>query len=155
MDHYYFMSQAIKEAKKALAMAEVPVGAVVVQGETIIGRGHNRKETDNSPIAHGEILALTQAAAALNNWRLDSCTLYVTLEPCPMCCGAILQSRIKEVVFGAWDLKWGGAGTKIDVLQPGLFNHTVEVTGGIREKECGELLTNFFRRQGEKNSGSQ
>lgn len=147
MDHYQYMLEAIKEAEKALLMAEVPVGAVVVKNGEIIGRGHNRKEIDNSPIAHGEILALSQAATALGSWRLTDCILYVTLEPCPMCAGAILQSRLKELVFGAWDIKWGGVGSKTDLLRPGLFNHTVEVTGGIMEKECGALLTNFFRNQ--------
>lgn len=147
MDHYDFMAVAIQEAKKALSQGEVPVGAVVVKEGAIIGRGHNRKEGDNSPVAHGEIIALNQAATALANWRLNDCTLYVTLEPCPMCAGALLQSRIKEVVFGAWDLKWGGVGSKIDVLQPGLFNHTVKVTGGIRERECAALLSSFFAHQ--------
>lgn len=146
------MLEAIKEGEKALSMAEVPVGAVVVKEGEIIGRGHNRKEIDNSPVAHGEVLALSQAAANLGTWRLTDCILYVTLEPCPMCAGAILQSRISELVFGAWDLKWGGVGSKVDILRPGLFNHTVEVTGGIMEKECGALLTNFFRSQSLKSN---
>ncbi len=155
MDYYDFMNEAIEEGKKALALGEVPVGAIVVKDGEIIGRGHNRKEKDNSPIAHAEILALTQAAAAVKDWRLKDCTLFVTLEPCPMCAGAILQSRIAEVVFGAWDLRWGGVGSKIDVLAPGLFNHTVKVTGGLKEQECAKLLSDFFTVQRENKTNKE
>ncbi|MEG1497130.1 MAG: tRNA adenosine(34) deaminase TadA [Clostridiales bacterium] len=144
MDYYYFMDKAIEEAKKALTIGEVPVGAVVVKNGEIIGRGHNLKESTNMPTAHAEIIAIEAAAKHLNNWRLNGCTLYITLEPCPMCSGAILQSRIEEVIFGAWDLKWGGAGSITDVLKPNLFNHTVKVTGGIKETQCKELLADFF-----------
>lgn len=144
MDHYYFMREAIKEAHAAAEVGEVPVGAVVVKDGKIIARGHNRKETLHDPTAHGEILAIRGAAEVLGNWRLSDCTLYVNLEPCPMCAGAILQARIKEVVFGAWDIKWGGVGSCIDVLGHGLFNHRVSVIGGIMEKECGMLLSSFF-----------
>lgn len=110
MDYYIFMEEAIKEAKKAEALGDVPVGAVAVKDGIIIGRGHNKKEIENDPAGHAEIAALKEAAAAVNNWRLSEVTLFVTMEPCPMCAGAILQARIKTLVFGAWDMNWGACG---------------------------------------------
>lgn len=143
-DYFYFMDEAIAEAKKAAVCGDVPVGAVVVRYDQIIGRGHNTKEFDKDPMGHGEIKAIAAAAAYLGQWRLSECTLFVTMEPCPMCAGAILQSRIERVVFGAWDVKWGAAGSKIDLFRPGLFNHEVALYGGIREKECRKLVEDFF-----------
>ncbi len=145
MDYYVFMEEAIKEAKKAEAMGDVPVGAVAVRNGEIIGRGHNRKEIANDPSGHAEIAALKEAAAALNNWRLKDVTLFVTMEPCPMCAGAILQARVKTLVFGAWDANWGACGSKLNLTEPGRFNHDIEVIGGIKEKECAALTEKFFQ----------
>lgn len=149
-DYFYYMDEALLEAKKAAREGDVPVGAVIVCNDEIIGRGHNTKEGGQTPMGHAEISAIAAAADALGQWRLSGCTLYVTMEPCPMCAGAILQARIPEVVFGAWDVKWGAAGSKVDLMKPGLFNHEVKLYGGIREKECRELLEKFFdvRRDG-------
>ena len=145
MDYYVFMEEAIKEAKKAEALGDVPVGAVAVRNGEIIGRGHNRKELENDPSGHAEIAALKEAADHLDNWRLKDVTLFVTMEPCPMCAGAILQARIKTLVFGAWDANWGACGSKLNLTEPGRFNHTVEVIGGIKEKECADLTEKFFQ----------
>lgn len=147
MDYYIFMEEAIKEAKKAEALGDVPVGAVAVKDGIIIGRGHNKKEIENDPAGHAEIAALKEAAAAVNNWRLSEVTLFVTMEPCPMCAGAILQARIKTLVFGAWDMNWGACGSKLNLLEPNKFNHNIEVIGGIKEKECADLTENFFQRR--------
>ncbi|MBQ2763771.1 MAG: tRNA adenosine(34) deaminase TadA [Firmicutes bacterium] len=144
MDYYIFMDEAIREAKKAEANGDVPVGAVAVFNNEIIGRGYNQKEAKNDPSGHAEIAALKEAAQHLNNWRLSDVTLFVTMEPCPMCTGAILQSRIKTLVFGAWDNNWGACGSKVNLLKEKMFNHTVEVIGGIKEKECAALTENFF-----------
>lgn len=144
MDYYIFMEEAIKEAKKAEALGDVPVGAVAVLNNEIIGRGHNKKEIENDPSGHAEIAALKEAAKYLNNWRLSDVTLFVTMEPCPMCTGAILQSRIKTLVFGAWDSNWGACGSKVNLLKEKMFNHPIEVIGGIKEKECAELTEKFF-----------
>lgn len=145
MDYYYFMDEAIKEAKKAEASGDVPVGAVAVYEGQIVGRGHNRKEAANDPVAHAETEALRKAAATLKSWRLNNVTLLVTMEPCPMCAGAILQARISTLVFGAWDGNWGACGSRVNLFTPGRFNHTIEVIGGIKEKECAELTGKFFR----------
>ncbi|MBQ4092228.1 MAG: tRNA adenosine(34) deaminase TadA [Firmicutes bacterium] len=138
------MDEAIREAKKAEANGDVPVGAVAVCNNEIIGRGYNKKEAENDPSGHAEIAALKEAAQHLNNWRLSDVTLFVTMEPCPMCTGAILQSRIKTLVFGAWDNNWGACGSKVNLLKEKMFNHTVEVIGGIKEKECAALTEKFF-----------
>lgn len=135
---------AIELAKKAYEMGETPVGAIVVDKDgNIIGEGYNRRECDNSPTAHAEILAIESAARYLGSWRLTDCTLYVTLEPCPMCAGAIINSRLKRLVYGAFDDK-GGACTSVVNLFELPFNHKPLVRSRILEKECGELLTNFF-----------
>lgn len=138
------MGKALEEAKLALTAGEVPIGAVVVKDDVIIGRGRNEKESRQLPTSHAEITALEAACYALNQWRLDGCTLYATLEPCPMCAGAMLQSRIERLVFGAWDLRWGAAGSIIDILNPPLFNHHIEIISSIRETEAQALLTDFF-----------
>ncbi|MGB9857675.1 MAG: tRNA adenosine(34) deaminase TadA [Dictyoglomaceae bacterium] len=141
------MKEALKEAKKAFKRDEVPIGAVLVddKGEIIV-RGYNKKETKNDPSAHAEMIAIREGAKKLKTWRLDKCTLYVTLEPCPMCLGVMLQARIKRVVFGAYDPKAGALGSVINLNLPKLFNHYIEVRGGVLEEECSELIKSFFRK---------
>ncbi|TCT24657.1 tRNA-adenosine deaminase [Melghiribacillus thermohalophilus] len=146
MNHEYFMKQAIEEAKKAEGIAEVPIGAVIVKDHHIIARAHNLRETSQKASAHAELLAIEEANERLNSWRLENCTLYVTLEPCPMCAGAILQSRIPVVVYGARDPKAGSAGTLLNLLEDHRFNHVAEVIPGVLEKQCGSLLSDFFRQ---------
>lgn len=141
----YYMKEAIKEAKKAETLNEVPIGAVIVLGEEIISRAHNLRENEQSAIAHAELLAIDQACHKIGSWRLEDATLYVTLEPCPMCSGAIILSRIKRVVYGAPDPKGGCAGTFMNLLQDERFNHQSEVIKGVLEEECGQLLSSFFR----------
>lgn len=144
--HLFYMTEAIREARKAEAMGEVPIGAVIVKGDAIIGRGHNLRETTKDPLAHAELLAIKQACEFLDAWRLLDCRLYVTLEPCPMCAGAIVQSRIIQVVYGAPDPKAGCAGTLMNLLQEQRFNHQTDVLPGIMQEECSTMLTQFFRR---------
>ncbi|MEH7464204.1 tRNA adenosine(34) deaminase TadA [Bacillus thuringiensis] len=141
----YFMKLAIEEAKKAEEIQEVPIGAVVVVDGEVISRAHNLRETEQRSVAHAELLAIDDACKKLGTWRLENATLYVTLEPCPMCAGAIVLSRIKRVVYGAVDPKGGCAGTLMNLLTEDRFNHQSEVVAGILEEECGSLLTNFFR----------
>ena len=140
-----YMREAIKEAEKAAAIGEVPIGAVIVWKGEIIGRGHNEREVTNDATTHAEMTAIRQANAFKQNWRLEEAELYVTLEPCPMCCGAILLSRIKKVYYGAPDLKGGTAGTLMNLLQDERFNHQSEVERGVLEEECRTLLQDFFR----------
>ncbi|HWO96294.1 MAG TPA: tRNA adenosine(34) deaminase TadA [Bacillus sp. (in: firmicutes)] len=142
----YYMNAAIEEAKKAELIMEVPIGAVIVQDGEIIARGHNLRETEQRSIAHAELLAIDEACRKMGTWRLETATLYVTLEPCPMCAGAIVLSRVKRVVFGAYDPKGGCAGTLMNLLREEKFNHQAEVEGGVLEEECGKLLTDFFRK---------
>lgn len=137
-----FMRQALDEAKKAAAAGEVPVGAVVVVNSSVVGSGHNRSITDNDPTAHAEIVALRRAADAAGNYRLPGATLYVTLEPCTMCIGAIAEARVSRVVFGAYDTKAGAAGSFCDLTDT--LQHRFEVNGGVLEDECGEILKSFF-----------
>jgi len=139
------MSAALDEARAAAAAGEVPVGAVVVHRGEIIARANNRTVRDQDPTAHAESIAIRAAAAALGSWRLDRCTLYVTLEPCAMCAGAIVLARIERLVFGAWDDKAGMAGSVADLLRHPRLNHRPEVLAGVRREECAELLTEFFR----------
>jgi tRNA(adenine34) deaminase len=140
-----WMIVAIEEAKKAAQIGEVPIGAVIVRDGQIIGRGFNRRETDNLATAHAEMLAIQDANHRLGGWRLSDCALYVTLEPCPMCAGAILQARIERVVYGASDPKAGCVKTLYQLLDDPRFNHRAEVVGGVLDKRCGEMLTQFFR----------
>jgi len=142
----YFMMEAIKEAKKAEEMNEVPIGALLVMKGEIVSRAHNLRELEQNAIAHAELLAIDQACRETGSWRLEDATLYVTLEPCPMCAGAIILSRVKRVVYGADDPKGGCAGTLMNLLQDNRFNHQCELTKGVLEKECGQLLSDFFRR---------
>ena len=143
-----FFEEAIAEAKKAEANREVPVGAVVVKNGEIIGRGHNKTEKTGDPTAHAEVLAIRAAAEHLGSWRLEDCDLYVTLEPCPMCAGAIINSRIKRVFFGAYDTKGGAASNESVVNLFNLpFNNTPETYGGVCEEECAKLLSDFFKNK--------
>lgn len=145
-----WMMEAIAEAGKAEQLGEVPIGAVIVKNNEIIGRGYNLRETSLDPTAHAEMVAIRDAAERVGAWRLLDCTLYVTLEPCPMCAGAIVQSRIKRVVYGTTDPKAGCAGTLMNLLQEPRFNHETELTSGILQPECAALLTQFFRRLRER-----
>jgi tRNA(adenine34) deaminase len=144
-DDIRFMTEAIAEAKKAEAIREVPIGAVIVCEGVIIGRGHNLRETTGDPTAHAEMIAIREASEHLQAWRLLNCTLYVTLEPCPMCAGAIVQSRIERVVYGTGDPKAGCAGTLMNLLQENRFNHMAEVVPHVLQEESSRLLTEFFR----------
>lgn len=148
----YFMQEALKEAKKAFDLGEVPIGCVLVVGGKIIGRGHNLRETSNDATSHAEIQAIRQANQALQSWRLNGAKLFVTLEPCPMCSGAILNARIAEVYYGAYDLKAGTAGTLLNLLADRRFNHQCLVTKGVCYQECQALLQNFFGAIRQKNN---
>jgi len=141
----YYMDLAILEAKKAEKLGEVPIGAVIVCDDKIISTGYNERETTHSTLAHAELTAIARANEINSSWRLENCTLYVTLEPCPMCAGAIIQSRIKRVVYGASDYKSGCAGTLMNLLVDERFNHQVDLTTGVKQKETSALLTNFFK----------
>ncbi|MBU8691131.1 tRNA adenosine(34) deaminase TadA [Priestia megaterium] len=140
-----YMRLAIDEALKAKDKLEVPIGAVIVQNDEVIASAYNLRETEQRSVAHAELLAIDEACKKLGTWRLEDATLYVTLEPCPMCAGAIVLSRVKRVVFGAYDPKGGCAGTLLNLLEFEKFNHQAEVVGGMLEEECGSLLTTFFR----------
>lgn len=140
-----FMQRALELADAAALMGEVPVGAVVVHEEQVIAMGYNQPITSKDPTAHAEIVALREAAGLLDNYRLDDTTLYVTLEPCPMCAAAIVHARVRRLVFGAWDPKAGGAGSIVDIFGLPQMNHRVDVFGGVLMEECGARLTNFFR----------
>ncbi|MCA9765637.1 MAG: tRNA adenosine(34) deaminase TadA [Carnobacterium sp.] len=141
----YFMGEAIKEAKKARNKLEVPIGAVIVLNGLIIGRGHNGREETLDATAHAEMFAIKEANKTLRNWRLEDTQLFVTLEPCPMCSGAMILSRVKELYYGAADPKGGTAGTLMNLLTDSRFNHQVTIEKGILESECSELLTLFFK----------
>lgn len=142
-----YMRLALVEAGKAAACGEVPVGAVVVRDGEVVATAHNRRETDRDPTAHAEVLAIRSAAAALGAWRLSGCTLYVTIEPCPMCAGAIVLARIDELVFGAPDPKAGACGTLMDVVRDERLNHQVAVVRGVLAEECAGLMREFFSRR--------
>jgi tRNA(adenine34) deaminase len=139
-----WMTEALAEARRAAGIGEVPIGAVVVREGSVVGRGHNRRETDGDPLAHAEILAIRQAAAGLGGWRLVGCTMYVTLEPCAMCAGALVNSRIERLVYGAPDPKAGYCGTLGNLVQDPRLNHRLEVTPGVLASASAELLRGFF-----------
>lgn len=143
--HQYYMSIALEEARKAAKKGEVPIGAVVVKDEKIIARAHNLRETDQSPTAHAEHLAMERAAEALGTWRLEGCMLYVTLEPCVMCAGTIVMSRVDTVVFGAMDPKGGCVGSLMNLVQDARMNHRATVVSGVLAYSCGEILRQFFK----------
>jgi tRNA(adenine34) deaminase len=139
-----YMKEALKQAKKAYALGEVPIGCVIVHEGKIIGRGYNRRNTDKNTLAHAEITAINKASKVIGDWRLEECTLYVTLEPCQMCAGAIVQARIPEVVMGCMNPKAGCAGSILNILEMPQFNHQVRVTRGILEADCSQMLKTFF-----------
>lgn len=139
-----YMKEALKQAKKAAALGEVPIGCVIVYEGKIIGRGYNRRNTDKNTLAHAEITAINRASKKIGDWRLEGCTLYVTLEPCQMCAGAIVQARIPEVVMGCMNPKAGCGGSILNILEMPEFNHQVQVSRGILEQECSEMLKSFF-----------
>ncbi|THE09547.1 nucleoside deaminase [Bacillus timonensis] len=141
----YYMKLAIEQAKKAAAINEVPIGAVLVINDEVIASAHNLRETQQRSIAHAELLAIDAACKQIGFWRLENATLYVTLEPCAMCSGAIVLSRVNRVVYGASDPKGGCAGTLMNLLQEQRFNHQAEVISGVCEEECGQLLSSFFK----------
>ncbi|MCH5340154.1 MAG: tRNA adenosine(34) deaminase TadA [Acetatifactor sp.] len=146
-----YMKEALKQAKKAYALGEVPIGCVIVHEGKIIGRGYNRRNTDKNTLAHAEITAINKASKYIGDWRLEECTLYVTLEPCQMCAGAIVQARIPEVVMGCMNPKAGCAGSILNILEMPQFNHQVSVTKGILEQECSDLLKLFFTELRKRN----
>lgn len=150
MDHEYYMNLALDEARKAFDKNEVPIGAIIVKNGEIISRAHNTREHDQSTLAHAEITAIQRANEILGSWRLDSCSLYVTIEPCQMCSGAIIQSRIENVYYGAIDSKSGAHKSILNMFDfP--FNHKVNVEGQILEEECGEIMKSFFKNLRSKN----
>ena len=146
-----YMKEALKQAKKAYALGEVPIGCVIVHEGVIIGRGYNRRNTDKNTLSHAEITAINKASKKIGDWRLEECTLYVTLEPCQMCAGAIVQARIPEVVMGCMNPKAGCAGSVLNILDMPEFNHQVTVTRGVLEQECSEMLKTFFVELRERN----
>ncbi|MDE5680525.1 MAG: tRNA adenosine(34) deaminase TadA [Lachnospiraceae bacterium] len=143
--HEKYMREALRQARKAYALGEVPIGCVIVCEGKIIGRGYNRRNTDKNTLSHAEITAINKASKYIGDWRLEDCTLYVTLEPCQMCSGAIVQARIPEVVIGCMNPKAGCAGSILNILQMPEFNHQVNVTKGVLENACSDMLTTFFK----------
>lgn len=150
-----FMREALRFATECAAEDEVPVGCVVVRGDEIVAGSGNRKEREGSATRHAEMVALESAARALGNWWLEDCEVFVTLEPCPMCAHAMTLSRVKRVVFGAFDPKCGAAGSRVDLFAPGLFNHDIEVTGGVLREECADILGEFFRQKRKRAKGGE
>lgn len=145
-----YMKEAIRQAKKAAALGEVPIGCVIEYEGKIIGRGHNRRMADHTVLAHAEIIAMRKACKVMGDWRLEGCTMYVTLEPCPMCAGAIVQARIPKVVIGSMNPKAGCAGSVLDLLHEDGFNHQVETKIGVLGDNCSQMLSDFFRELREK-----
>lgn len=141
-----FMREAIRQARKAEKIEETPIGAVIVHKGNVIARGYNKRETKKNCLCHAEIMAINKACKKLGGWRLPECDLYVTLEPCPMCAGAIISARLDNVYFGAYDKKSGCAGSNINLFEEGRFNHNVRVIGGCMESESAELLSEFFKK---------
>ena len=143
--HIKYMKEALRQAKKAYALGEVPIGCVIVYEDKIIARGYNRRNTDKNTLAHAEITAINRASKKLGDWRLEDCTLYVTLEPCQMCAGAIVQSRITNVVMGCMNPKAGCGGSILNILEMPEFNHQVNVLRGVMEEECSQMMKSFFK----------
>ena len=143
--HIKYMKEALRQAKKAYALGEVPIGCVIVYEDKIIARGYNRRNTDKNTLAHAEITAINRASKKIGDWRLEDCTLYVTLEPCQMCAGAIVQSRITNVVMGCMNPKAGCGGSILNILEMPEFNHQVNVLRGVMEEECSQILQDFFK----------
>lgn len=151
----FYMKEALKQAKRAYRLGEVPIGCVVVCNDEIVGRGYNRRNTDKCTLNHAEITAIKRASKKTGDWRLEGCTLYVTLEPCQMCAGACVQARFDRVVIGAMNPKAGCAGSILNILQMQEFNHQVEIERGVLEEECSELLTKFFKELRVKNKAEK
>ena len=151
MDSSFFMKEALQEAQKAYALGEVPGGAVIESNGVIIGRGHNRTETDKDPVSHAEIIAIREAAKVLGGWRLTGCRLYVTTEPCSMCAGAIVLARIEKLFIGTMDPKAGACGSLENIPQDQRLNHYVEIETGILEEECKQIMKEFFRELRQRN----
>lgn len=149
------MKEALEQAQKAFELDETPIGAVIVLGGEIIATGYNRRNTDKNPLAHAEIIAINEAAGKIGDWRLEDCTLYITLEPCPMCAGAIVQARIPKVVFGARSPKAGFAGSVINILQLDTLNHQVDIVDGVLEEECSQILKEYFHNMREEKKRSK
>ena len=149
-----YMKEAIKQAKKAYQIKEVPIGCVIVYQDKIIARGYNKRNTSKNPLAHAELLAIRKASKVMGDWRLEDCTMYITLEPCQMCAGAIVQSRMKRVVIGSMNPKAGCAGSIINLLEMEQFNHKVIIERGVLVEECSALLTNFFKELREEKKKS-
>lgn len=141
----YFMNLALNEAKKARDLGEVPIGAVIVRDERLIANGYNKREMLKNPLAHAEILAINEASKKLDSWRLLNCTMYVTIEPCTMCAGAIVNSRIQRLVIGSMDPKMGACGSVVDLVKNEKFNHRVDLTSGILKDECSKIMRDFFK----------
>lgn len=151
-DHNFYMQEVLKESAKALAEGEVPVGAVAVYAGRIIARAHNQKERLKDPTAHAEMIAITQASSALDNWRLKDVDFYVTIEPCLMCAGALVQARVRRIIFGATDPKAGGCGSIFNIVNDVRLNHQIEIISGVMEPECRAILQDFF--QAKRNTGN-
>lgn len=149
-DHTYFMSLALKEAQKAKEIDEVPIGCVIVKDNKVISKGHNIRETNKDPIGHAEIVAIRKASKKLDSWRLEGCTLYVTIEPCIMCSGAIIQSRIQTLVYGASDPKGGAVESSLKAFEAANINHHPEIIKGVLEDECRQIIKNYFKSKREK-----
>ena len=155
MNDDFFMKEALREAQKAYKSGEVPVGAVAVYRNQIIGRGHNQTEQLQDPTAHAEILAITAAANALSSWRLNDVEMYVTIEPCTMCAGALVLARVKRIIFGARDDKFGGCGSVFNIVTEKRLNHQIEITAGVMENEAASLMKSFFAEKRRKNEANQ
>ena len=150
-DNIYYMKEALKEAKKSLITGDVPVGCIIVYDDKIIARGHNKREDKQQSLAHAEIVAINKACKKLGTWRLEDCTMYITLEPCVMCSGAIIQSRIPRVIYGAYDYRFGAHKSLINLFDV-KFNHYVEISGGVLENECSIMIKDFFKELRDKKS---
>lgn len=150
-----FMREAIRQAKKAYALDEVPIGCVIVYEGKIIARGYNRRNTDKNTLSHAELIAIKKASRKLGDWRLEGCTMYITLEPCQMCAGAMVQARVTEAVIGSMNPKAGCAGSVLNILEMEGFNHQVNVRRGVMEEECSRMLSSFFRELREKKKGGK
>ena len=150
-----FMKEAIRQAKKAYLLEEVPIGCVIVHEGKISARGYNRRNTDRNTLSHAELIAIRKAAKKLGDWRLEECTMYVTLEPCQMCAGAMMQARLTEAVIGCMNPKAGCAGSVLNILEMDGFNHKVQVTRGVLEEECSQMMSQFFRELREKKKAAR
>ena len=150
-----YMKEAIKQAKKAAAIGDVPIGCVIVFDDKIIARAYNQRNKRKTTLAHAELLAIQKASKKIGDWRLEDCTMYITLEPCQMCAGAIVQARIPKVVIGAMNPKAGCAGSVLNILQVDAFNHQVEIEKGVLEEECSQMMSDFFRELRRKNKGEK